>query len=100
MPRPADIVSPIKDQPTVSLSGSDSAVDIAHELRKVHAADPIAPLYKSALGPPPPIVHQLVEHGRFEENWAAKTARAVFDAYAVVQTRFYKRQSTGSRATR
>ncbi len=84
-------VSPVADRPTVSLSGSASAVGIAHELRKVHATDPIAPLYRAALGTDPPGVHELLTPDAFDEYMAHQTALAVFDVYADVQTRFYER---------
>lgn len=49
-------ISPQPQTPTVSLSGSHGAVAIAHELRKVHATDPIAPFYHAMLGTDPPSV--------------------------------------------
>ncbi len=84
--------SALHGQPTVSLSGSDSAADIAHELRKTHAADPIAPLFRAALGAAPPALHELLTPGGFDEHMAQATARAVFDVYADVQSRFYDRR--------
>jgi hypothetical protein len=84
-------ISPVQGQPTVSLSGSDSAVDIAHGLRKIHAFDPITPLYMAALGTPPPDVHELLEPGGFDEHMAHSTARAVFEVYGDVQTRYQER---------
>jgi hypothetical protein len=90
-------VSPVHGQPTVSLSGSDSAVDIAHGLRKTHASDPIVPLYKAALGTAPPDVHELLTPGGFDEHMAHRTAQAVFDVYADVQTRFYERSRRNER---
>lgn len=83
--------SPIEGQPTVSLSGSASAVEIAHELRKTHAHDPIAPIYEGVLGRPPAPVHELLKPGGFDEFMAHATGRAALDAYAVIQERFYKR---------
>lgn len=83
--------SPVHGQPTVSLGGSASAVDIAHELRKTHMSDPIIPLYRAALGTTPPEVHELLTPGGFDEHMAHQTARAVFDVYADVQERFYER---------
>ncbi len=79
------------DRPTVSLSGSDSAVEIAHELRKVHANDPIVPLYRALLGTAPPPVHEVLSADGFDEYMAHATAREVFDVYNDVQERFYKR---------
>lgn len=76
------------DRPTVSLSGSDSAVDIAHELRKTHANDPIIPLYRALLGTPPPPVHEVLSADGFDEYMAHATAREVFDVYNDVQERF------------
>ena len=84
-------ISPLAERPTVSLSGSNSAVAIAHELRKVHGADPIAPLYRAALGTEPPAVHELVTSEAFDEYMAHQTARAVFEVYSDVQERFYQR---------
>ena len=84
-------VSAVPGQPTVSLSGSDSAVDIAHSLRGTHATDPVAPLYRAALGTDHPAVHELLSPDGFDEYMAHKTARAVFDVYAEVQTRFEER---------
>ena len=84
-------VSAIDGQPTVSLSGSDSAVDIAHELRRAHVADPIIPLYRALLGTTPPALHDTLTPGGFDEHVAHSTARAVFDVYEDVQERFYRR---------
>jgi hypothetical protein len=84
-------VSDAPDRPTVSLSGSDSAVDIAHELRKTHATDPISPLYHALLGTVPPAVHEVLSPGEFDEYMARATAREVFDVYSDVQERFYQR---------
>ncbi|MDX1382252.1 MAG: hypothetical protein R3190_01345 [Thermoanaerobaculia bacterium] len=84
-------VSADHHRPTVSLSGSDGAVGIAHELRKVHAADPIEPLYRALVGTPPPAVHELLTPGGFDEYMAHTTARAVHETYAEVQERFYQR---------
>ena len=84
-------VSPIDGQPTVSLSGSDSAVDIAHELRRTHVTDPINPLYQAMLGSSPPALHEPLTPGGFDEHVAHSTARAVFDVYDDVQERFYRR---------
>jgi tryptophan 2,3-dioxygenase len=84
-------VSGIDGKPTVSLSGSDSAVDIAHELRKTHASDPIGPLYRALLGTNPPALHETLTPGGFDEHVAQSTARAVFDVYEDVQERFYRR---------
>jgi hypothetical protein len=84
-------VSEAEDQPTVSLSGSASAVDIAHELRKTHATDPITPLYQALLGTVPPAVHEVLSAGGFDEYMAQATAREVFDVYSDVQERFYRR---------
>jgi len=84
-------ISPVAERPTVSLSGSNSAVAIAHELRKVHGSDPIAPLYRAALGTEPPAVHELVTSEAFDEYMAHQTARAVFEVYSDVQERFYQR---------
>jgi hypothetical protein len=91
-------VSPMADRPTVSLSGSSGAVETAHQLRKVHASDPIAPLYRAALGTDPPEVHQLLTPDAFDEYMAHQTAQAVFDVYADVQTRFYDRTERNSKA--
>jgi len=84
-------VSNVDGRPTVSLSGSDSAVDIAHELRKTHATDPIVPLYRALLGTEPPAVHEVLSPGEFDEYMAHATAREVFDVYSDVQERFYRR---------
>jgi tryptophan 2,3-dioxygenase len=84
-------ISGIDGRPTVSLSGSDSAVDIAHELRKAHTADPIIPLYRALLGTAPPSLHETLTPGGFDEHVAHSTARAVFDVYEDVQERFYRR---------
>jgi tryptophan 2,3-dioxygenase len=84
-------VSPLDHAPTVSLSGSDSAVDIAHELRRTHVNDPIIPLYHALLGSPPPALHETLTPGGFDEHVAQSTARAVFDVYDDVQERFYQR---------
>jgi len=84
-------VSNIEGQPTVSLSGSDSALDIAHELRKSHVADPIIPLYRAMLGTEPPALHETLTPGGFDEHMAHSTARAVFEVYEDVQERFYRR---------
>jgi len=78
--------------PTVSLSGSDGAVGIAHHLRRVHAADPITPLYRAALGTEPPPVHPMMADGGFDQYMANQTATAVFDVYGVVQKRFDDRK--------
>jgi hypothetical protein len=86
-------MSVIPGKPTVSLSGSSSGVDIAHELRKTHASDPIIPLYKALLGTAPPDVHDLITPGGFDEHMAHATARAVHEVYAVVQERFYERRA-------
>ena len=91
-------VSPMAERPTVSLSGSSGAVETAHQLRKVHASDPIAPFYRAALGTDPPDVHQLLTPGAFDEYMSHQTARAVFDVYADVQTRFYERSEKNSKA--
>jgi hypothetical protein len=91
-------VSPFPAQPTVSLSGSASAVEMAHALRKTHAADPILPLYRAALGTDPPDVHELLPAGGFEEHLAHATARAALGVYADVQERFYERQLKKSRS--
>jgi len=91
-------VSPMAERPTVSLSGSSGAVETAHQLRKVHASDPIAPLYRAALGTDAPDVHQLLTPGAFDEYMSHQTARAVFDVYADVQTRFYERSEKNSKA--
>lgn len=93
-------VSPVADRPIVSLSGSDSAVDVAHELRKVHASDPIAPLYRALLGTNPPEVHELLTPGGFDEHMAHKTAQAVFRVYADVQERFYERRQRNRKTGR
>lgn len=84
-------VSAFADKPTVSLSGSDSAVDIAHELRKTHSADPIIPLYRAMLGTTPPALHETLTPGGFDEHVAHATARAVFGVYEDVQERFARR---------
>jgi tryptophan 2,3-dioxygenase len=84
-------VSDPADPPTVSLSGSDGAVDIAHELRKTHEADPIVPLYRALLGTAPPAVHEVLAPGEFDDYMARATAREVFDVYSEVQERFYRR---------
>jgi len=81
----------IDELPTVSLSGSHSAVTIAHELRKAHAKDPIIPLYRALLGVAPPDVHEVVSAGEFDEYMAGATAREVFDVYSEVQERFKRR---------
>ena len=83
--------SPIEGQPTVSLSGSASAVQIAHELRRTHARDPIAPIYQGILGRDPAPVHELLKSGGFDEFMAHATGRAALDAYSTIQERFYKR---------
>ena len=69
-------VSPGAAPPTVSLSGSDSAVHIAHELRRRHERDPIAPIHAAAFGAPPCSTHELVTAGAFDEHMAHQTARA------------------------
>ena len=84
-------VSGIDGKPTVSLSGSDSAVDIAHELRKTHVSDPIGPLYRALLGTNPPELHETLTPGGFDEHVAQSTAQAVFNVYEDVQERFYRR---------
>ena len=84
-------VSANPNQPTVSLSGSDSAVDIAHDLRRAHLADPIIPLYRAMLGTAPPALHEMLTPGGFDEHVAHSTAQAVFNVYEDVQERFYKR---------
>jgi len=84
-------VSADESTPTVSLSGSDSAVDIAHELRRTHLNDPIIPLYRALLGTEPPALHELVTAGGFDAHVAHATARAVFEVYEDVQERFYRR---------
>jgi tryptophan 2,3-dioxygenase len=84
-------ISPMTEKPTVSLSGSAGAVGIAHELRKVHSTDPIAPFYRAVLGTDPPAVHELVTPRAFDEYMSHQTARAVFEVYADVQERFYER---------
>jgi tryptophan 2,3-dioxygenase len=84
-------VSEDPERPTVSLSGSDSAVDIAHDLRKTHATDPIVPLYKAMLGTAPPEMHEMLAPGGFDEHVAHATARAVFGVYEDVQNRFARR---------
>lgn len=84
-------ISPVAERPTVSLSGSTGATAMAHELRKVHTADPIAPLYRAVLGTNPPAVHELVTPDAFDEYMAHQTARAVFEVYSDVQERFYQR---------
>jgi hypothetical protein len=83
--------SPVDGQPTVSLSGSASAVEIAHELRKTHGRDPISPLYQGVLGRTPAPVHDLLKPGGFDEFMAHATGRAALDAYAGIQERFYRR---------
>jgi hypothetical protein len=85
-------ISPPQAPPTVSLSGSDSAVGIAHHLRRVHGADPIAPLYRATLGTEPPPVHPMMAEGGFDQYMANQTATAVFDVYDVVQKRFDERK--------
>ena len=85
-------VSPHRDLPTVSLSGSQSAVAIAHKMRKTHADDPIVPFYRAALGTEPPAVHEMLVEGGFEEFMAGQTASAVFDVYDEVQQRFLERK--------
>jgi len=89
-------VSPQPDRPTVSLSGSESAVDVAHELRRVHEKDPISPFHRAAFGAPPPAVHDLLTAGGFDEWMAHRTARAVFSTYAEVQERFETRRQRRS----
>jgi tryptophan 2,3-dioxygenase len=84
-------VSAVEGRPTVSLSGSDSAVDIAHELRKTHNADPIIPLFRAMLGSTPPSLHEMLTPDGFDAHVAHSTARAVFDIYEDVQERFYRR---------
>ena len=84
-------VSEAADQPTVSLSGSDGAVGVAHDLRKAHAADPIVPLYRALMGVAPPALHEQLTPGGFDEHMARATSRAVFDVYEDVQERFYRR---------
>ncbi len=84
-------VSEDPERPTVSLSGSDSAVDIAHELRKTHTTDPIVPLYRAMLGTEPPALHEILTEGEFDEHVAHATARAVFGVYEDVQDRFARR---------
>lgn len=79
------------DPPTVSLSGSDSGVRIAHGLRNTHGDDSIAPLYRALLGTAPPPVHELLSDGGFDAYMARMTAKAVFDVYSEVQERYYKR---------
>jgi hypothetical protein len=85
-------ISPLRELPTVSLSGSQSAVAIAHQMRKAHATDPIAPFYRAALGTEPPQVHEMLVTGGFEEFMARQTASAVFEVYDEVQQRFLKRR--------
>ncbi len=84
-------VSADPSRPTVSLSGSDSAVEIAHELRKTHSTDPIIPLYRAMLGTSPPTIHEPLSPGGLDEHVAHATARAVFDVYEDVQERFNRR---------
>lgn len=84
-------VSADDDTPTVSLSGSDSAVDIAHHLRRTHDLDPIAPIYQALMGAPPPALHEMITPGGFDEHVAHSTARAVLRVYADVQARFRAR---------
>jgi tryptophan 2,3-dioxygenase len=84
-------ISGVDGHPTVSLSGSDSAVAISHELRKTHLADPIIPLYRAMLGTAPPDMHESLTPGGFDEHMAHSTARAVFDVYEDVQERFARR---------
>jgi len=84
--------SPVHGQPTVSLSGSDSAVGVAHQLRRTHASDPIAPLYRAAMGTDLPPVHPMMTEGGFDEYMSNQTARAVFEVYDVVQQRFLERK--------
>ncbi len=84
-------VSIDQHRPTGSLSGSASGVDIAHELRKRHASDPIIPLYKALHGTTPPDVHELLSSGGFDEHMANLTASEVHHVYASVQERFYRR---------
>lgn len=84
-------VSPVDGQPTVSLSGSASAVHIAHELRQVHGHDPISPIHHGILGKAPSPVHELLKPGGFDEFMAHATGRAALDVYSAVQERFYKR---------
>jgi hypothetical protein len=84
-------VSGIDGKPTVSLSGSDSAVDIAHDLRKTHVSDPIVPLYRALLGTNPPELHATLTAARIHQHVAHATARAVFDVYEDVQERYYRR---------
>ena len=84
-------LSSIEGRPTVSLSGSDSAVDISHELRRAHVTDPIIPLYRAMLGTEPPALHEMLTPGGFDEYMAHSTSRAVFEVYEDVQERFYRR---------
>lgn len=84
-------VSPSDRPPTVSLSGSDSAVDIAHELRTVHARDPIVPLYRALMGVEPPPVHEMLSADGYDAHMAHATANEVLQVYQDVQERFYKR---------
>lgn len=84
-------VSEDPTRPTVSLSGSDSAVDIAHDLRKTHDTDPIIPLYRALLGTTPPAMHEMLSTGGFDEHVAHATAQEVFDVYQQVQERFARR---------
>ena len=83
-------------RPTVSLSGSASGVDIAHELRKRHASDPIIPLYKALHGTTPPDVHELLTPGGFDQHMANLTASEVHQVYAAVQERFYRRSGVAA----
>jgi hypothetical protein len=79
------------DPPTVSLSGSDSGVRIAHGLRGTHGEDCIVPLYRGLLGTAPPPVHELLSQDGFDSYMARLTAKAVFAVYSDVQERFYRR---------
>lgn len=88
-------VSTADARPTVSLSGSDSAVGTAHALRKAHETDPIIPLYRALRGNAPPAVQELLTPGGFDEHVAHATSRAVFDVYGDVQERFYRRCPVG-----
>ena len=88
-----------KDEPTVSLSGSTAAVNSAHKLRQRHKDDPIAPLYRVAMGTNPPPVHPLTYTDGFDLFMARQTAKSVHRTYDDVQQRFYRRRNRSKRKT-
>jgi tryptophan 2,3-dioxygenase len=79
--------------PTASISGSENAAQTAQGFRRVHAADPIGPLYEALLGKRAPEVLPLVHPGEFDEFMGCLTATAVQSMYADVQARVQRKRS-------